>query len=91
MQIDRNIPINKTVTYNFAKRVGSYSSYVTWYNVTYGTYTGYLKADDVREKTLDTPGNIYPYHFDYMNVHIKDEQQKEFKYLEVKNIEELEV
>ena len=67
------IPINKTVTYNFAKRVGSYSSYVTWYNVTYGTYTGYLKADDVREKTLDTPGNIYPYHFDYMNVHIKDE------------------
>jgi len=68
-----SIPINKTVTYNFAKRVGSYSTYVTWYNVTYGTYTGYIKAEDVREKTLDTPGNIYPYHFDYMNVYIKDE------------------
>lgn len=64
---------NKTVTYNFAKKVGSYDNYTTWYNVTYGSYTGYLKASDVIQKTLDTPGNIYPYHFDYMNVYIKNE------------------
>ncbi len=64
---------NKTVTYNFAKRVGQYGNYITWYNITYGSYTGYIKAEDVKEKTLDTPGNIYPYHFDYMNVHIKNE------------------
>ncbi len=67
------IPINKTVTYNFAKRVGTYENYVTWYNITYSGYTGYIKEEDVNEKTLDSPGNIYPYHFDYMNVHIKNE------------------
>ncbi len=67
------IPINKAVTYNFAKRVGTSGSEVTWYNVTYSGYTGYIKAIDVKEKTLDSPGNIYPYHFDYMNVHIKNE------------------
>jgi len=67
------IPTNKTVTYNYAKKVGSYYNYITWYNVTYGSYTGFIKAEDVAKKTLESPGNIYPYHFDYMNVYIKNE------------------
>lgn len=67
------IPVNMSVTYNFAKRVGVYENYTTWYNITYNGYTGYLKEEDVKEKVLDSPGNIYPYHFDYMNVHIKNE------------------
>ena len=67
------IPTNKTVTYNYAKKVGSYYNYITWYNVTYGSYTGFIKAEDVAKKTLESTGNIYPYHFDYMNVYIKNE------------------
>ncbi len=67
------IPSNKTVTYNYAKKVGSYYNYITCYNVTYGSYTGFIKAEDVAKKTLESPGNIYPYHFDYMNVYIKNE------------------
>ncbi|MDH8677305.1 pilus assembly protein TadG-related protein [Fusibacter bizertensis] len=67
------IPTNKSVTYNFAKRIGQYENYITWYNITYNGYTGYIKEEDVKKKTLDTSGDIYPYHFDYMNVHIKNE------------------
>lgn len=67
------IPTNKSVTYNYSKKVGSYYNYTTWYNVSYSGYTGFIKANDVQKKTLEASGNIYPYHFDYMNVHIKNE------------------
>jgi Flp pilus assembly protein TadG len=66
------IPSDTQITYNYAKKVGTWKSYTTWYNVTYNNYTGFIKKQDAVLKIISTTGNIYPYQFDYMNVYIKD-------------------
>jgi hypothetical protein len=56
---------NAEVTWNSTKIVGT----TTWYNITSGSNTGYVKSTEMTQKPSITQ-NIYPYQFDYMNVNI---------------------
>lgn len=58
----RFVPAGGKVTWMSTTIVGS----TTWYQITYGSYTGYVKSTEVTAEV----GNIYPYQFDYMNVNI---------------------
>lgn len=62
------IPANTVVTYITSEKTGTRYPQ-TWYNVTYGGKTGWAKKESFSINL--GPGNIYPYHFDYMNVDIK--------------------
>ncbi len=60
------IPNNATVKYNYSTVVNNQ----TWYNITYNNKTGFVKKAQL--KFNESTGGIYPYHFDYMNVYIKN-------------------
>lgn len=63
------IPAGVQVKYITSRRVGNRNPQ-TWYNITYNGKTGWARRESF---SLNTgTGNIYPYHFDYMNVYIKN-------------------
>ena len=76
------IPAATPVTYISKKTVRSYGQDQIWFKITFGDYTGWARNYNF---TINKgPGNIYPYHFDYMNVNIEAASSDEdyYDYLE---------